>query len=83
MMILTEKDYDKDGCSYGQVSRERVDNYEKSFNKFVNNDFKHLKIDVKSLVKNQNKRPTWFGAALVVILTNLVIILAAAQIMGK
>ncbi len=71
------------GCAYGKVNRVMIQNVKEILEKFIGNDFKHLEVDVKSLVKNQNKRPTWFGAALVVILTNLVIILAAAQIMGK
>ena len=68
-------------CAYGKVHREKIQNVKDMLHKFITNDFKHLEVDVKSLVKNQNKRPTWFGAALVVILTNLVVGLSLAQIL--
>lgn len=80
----------ENGCSFGKVTRERLNNYEKTFDKFLRNDFRHLELDVKetkesvaSIDKKQNKRPSWLTAAIIIGLTNLVVGLALAQIIGK
>lgn len=72
------------------MSRERIDNYEKTFDKFLNNDFRHLELDVKetkesvgNIEKKQNKRPTWLTTVIIIGLTNITIGLALAQILGK
>lgn len=67
------------GCAYGKVTRERVDNFIKLFEDFKNNDFHSLVKDVEKL----GKRPSWITAAIIIILTNLVVGLALAQILGK
>lgn len=67
------------GCAYGKVTRERVDNFIKLFEDFKDNDFAHLEKNVEKL----GKRPSWITAVIMIILSNLVVGLALAQILGK
>lgn len=67
------------GCAYGKVTRERVDNFIKLFEDFKNNDFHSLAKDVEKL----GKRPSWVTAAIIIILTNLVVGLGLAQLLGR
>lgn len=67
------------GCAYGKVTRERVDNFIKLFEDFKNNDFVHLEKSVEKL----GKRPSWITTVIMIILSNLVVGLALAQILGK
>jgi len=67
------------GCAYGKVTRERVDNFIKLFEDFKNNDFAHLEKNVEKLAK----RPSWVTTAIMIILTNLVVALTLAQLLGK
>jgi len=67
------------GCAYGKVTRERVDNFIKLFEDFKKNEFFHLAKDVKRI----GKRPSWVTAAIIIILTNLVVGLSLAQILGR
>jgi len=67
------------GCAYGKVTRERVDNFIKLFEDFKNNDFFHLAKDVERL----GKRPSWITTAIMIILSNLVVALTLAQLLGK
>lgn len=78
------------GCSYGKVNRVLIENMKEGFERFVDNDFEHLVGDMKetkksvsNIEKKQNKRPTWLTAIIIVGLTNLVVGLALAQILGK
>ncbi len=66
------------GCAYGQVNRERINHFVKSFEKFRDNDFYHLAKDVKKL----GNRPSWLTAGIMIALTNLVVGLALARILG-
>lgn len=67
------------GCAYGKVTRERVDNFIKLFEDFKDNDFHSLAKDVEKL----GKRPSWITTVIMIILSNLVVGLALAQILGK
>jgi len=67
------------GCAYGKVTRERVDNFIKLFEDFRDNDFAHLEKNVEKL----GKRPSWITTAIMIILSNLVVALTLAQILGK
>ena len=67
------------GCGYGYITRERVDNFIKLFEDFKDNDFFHLVKDVKKL----GKRPSWVTTAVLIILSNLVVALTLAQLLGK
>jgi len=67
------------GCAYGKVTRERVDNFIKLFEDFKNNDFDHLVQDVKKL----GKRPSWITTVIMIILSNLVVALTLAQLLGR
>lgn len=69
----------KNGCSFGKITRERIDNFIKNFEDFKNNEFKHLADDVK---KTAN-RPSWTVTALIIILSNLVVGLSLARILAK
>ena len=67
------------GCTFGHVTRERVDNFVEAFEKFRDNEFLHLAKDVKKL----GKRPSWVTTAVLIILSNLVVALTLAQLLGK
>jgi len=67
------------GCAYGKVTRERLDNFIDIFKDFRDNDFAHLAKDVKRL----GKRPSWITTAIMIILSNLVVALTLAQLLGK
>ena len=67
------------GCAYGKVTRERVDNFIRLFEDFKNNDFHSLAKDVEKL----GKRPSWITTAIMIILSNLVVGLTLAQILGR
>lgn len=67
------------GCAYGKVTRERVDNFIKLFEDFKKNDFDHLAKDVERLAK----RPSWITAVIMIILSNLVVALTLAQLLGR
>lgn len=67
------------GCAYGKVTRERLDNFVDIFKSFRDNDFAHLVEDVEKL----GKRPSWLVTAILIILTNITVGLALAQILGK
>lgn len=67
------------GCAYGKVTRERVDNFIELFNDFKKNDFAHLTEAVEKI----GKRPSWLIAIVIIILTNITVGLALAQILGK
>ena len=67
------------GCAYGKVTRERVDNFIKIFEDFRDNDFHSLVKDVEKL----GKRPSWLVTVVLIILTNMTVGLALAQILGK
>lgn len=69
----------KNGCAFGKVTRERVDNFIKMFEDFRDNEFAHLAEDVKNL----GKRPTWLVSIIITALTGLLTALAIMQIAGK
>lgn len=70
---------DEKGCDFGKVTRERLDNFIDIFKDFRDNDFVHLAEDVKKL----GKRPSWVTTVIMIILSNLVVGLTLAQILGK
>jgi len=49
--MVNEKDRNVKGCSFGQVTRERVDNFIEMFNDFKENDFRHLAEKVEQIAK--------------------------------
>lgn len=69
----------KNGCSFGKITRERLNNFISVFEDFRDNDFKHLAEDVKKTAS----RPSWMVTALIIILSNLAVGLGLARILGK
>lgn len=69
----------KNGCSFGKITRERLNNFIGIFEEFRDNDFKHLADDVKKTAS----RPSWTVTALIIILSNLAVGLGLARILGK
>jgi len=69
----------KNGCPYGKVTRERLDNFIDIFKDFRDNDFAHLEKNVEKL----GKRPSWITTVIMIILSNLVVGLTLAQLLGK
>ena len=69
----------KNGCTYGKVARERVDNFIKLFKDFESNEFAHLEKSVEKL----GKRPSWISTAVIIILTNITTALTIAWIIGR
>ena len=69
----------KEPSAYCRVTRERVDNFIKLFEDFKKNEFSHLAKDVKKL----GKRPSWITTVIVIALTNLVVGLTLAQLLGR
>ena len=67
------------GCAFGRENRVMIENIVEMFKDFKDNDFAHLAEDVKKLAK----RPSWVTMAIVIILTNLVVGLGLAQILGR
>lgn len=67
------------GCTFGQVTRERIDNFIDVFEKFRDNDFKHLAEDSKKAAS----RPGWLVTAIIIVLSNMTVALGLARILGK
>ena len=76
--VMEVEDKDK-GCSYGYVTRERLDNFIEIFEKFRDNDFHDLAEDSKKAAS----RPSWVVTAVIVILSNLTVALGLARLLGK
>jgi len=74
--MVNEKDRNVKGCSFGQVTRERVDNFIEMFNDFKENDFRHLAEKVEQIAN----RPSWAVSVIIWILSSTVVGLAVRAI---
>jgi len=77
---MTKGEDKNTGCAYGKVTRAKLESLEAMFERFINNDFKELKQDMKCVKdKISNPRPSWgitFAlTALCSLCTGLIIIL--------
>jgi len=80
----TKQEAKNNGCSYGKVTRARLENLEEMFVRFLENDFKELKEDVKSVSKDIKEdienlkehidkfrgRPTWAVTSIITVLSS-------------
>jgi len=60
------------GCAYGKVNRTKIENLETMFTRFLENDFKELKDNIKSIADKISKpRPSWGMTLAITILSSL------------
>jgi len=76
---MSPKD-EKNGCSLAKENKVRIESLETMFNRFVENDFKELKQDVRWLIKNIKSRPTWAVTVIISVLLSSCVGLAVALI---
>lgn len=70
---------DNQGCAFGKITRERVDNFIKIFEEFRDNDFKHLAEKVDRI----GHRPSWAVSAIIWILSSTTVgLIVRASILG-
>lgn len=75
---------DNQGCAFGKITRERVDNFIKMFEDFKKNDFKHLADKLNTLASNMSARPSWAVSTIIWILSSaLVGLLVRMAILGS
>lgn len=67
----------KNGCAFGRITREKVDNFIQMFNDFKNYDFKSLADKVKQI----GHRPTWITSTIIWVLSSLVVGLLVRAVM--
>ena len=65
----------KNGCAFGKITRERVDNFIKMFDEFRDNEFKHLSAKMDQLTSQMGRRPSWAISTIVWILSSLAVAL--------
>lgn len=66
-----EKNPKDAGCGFGKVTRERIDNLEKTFDDFRTHDFHSLRKAVENIRDNLLRRVPWSVTVLITLLTSL------------
>lgn len=59
------------GCGFGKVTRERIDNLEKTFGDFRTHDFRSMHLVVEDIRNNLLRRVPWAVTVVITILSSL------------
>jgi len=82
---MTNEEDKNTGCAYGKVTRAKLESLEAMFERFITNDFKDLKKDVKCIMDKISKpRPSWGITLAITVLCSLCtgLILTIFRVMG-